>query len=54
VNLAVLDRELAATIDADFVEDLRVSHPLSLTSLEHQRLLAGEDSFFDSILEREG
>lgn len=55
VNLAVLDRELAATIDKDFFDDLQQSDLLKLSLLEQQQLLlASEESFLDSLLEREG
>ena len=54
VNLAVLDRQLAATIDGDFFDDLEQSHKLSLSALEHSRLVANEESLVDRILEREG
>lgn len=54
VNLAALDRELAATIEEDFLNDLQMSHLLSLSLLEQQALRDTDESFFDSILEREG
>jgi cardiolipin synthase len=53
VNLAVLDRELAATIEADLFEDLEQSTRLSLSSIG-QDMLSGEDeSFLDHILKQE-
>ncbi len=54
VNLAVLDRDLAATIEEDFLNDLQMSHLLSLSLLEQQALRDTDESFFDTILEREG
>ena len=33
VNMAILDRELAATIEGDFAEDLKQSCPLTLEAL---------------------
>ncbi len=53
VNLAVLDRELAATIEGDFFDDLQQSHRLSLPELEEQLLLAEEESLIDHILRQE-
>lgn len=41
VNLAVLDRELAQVIEADFQQDLEQSCPLTLSML-HQRTLLGK------------
>jgi cardiolipin synthase len=40
VNLAVLDRNLAATIERDFEEDLHQSQPLTLAEVQ-RRLLGG-------------
>ena len=54
VNLAVLDRQLAATIDGDFFEDLKQSSRLTLPELQQRRLLAQGESLIDRILEREG
>ena len=53
VNLAVLDRELAATIEGDFFDDLQQSHRLSLPELEEHLLLAEEESLIDHILRQE-
>lgn len=54
VNLAVLDRALAATIEADFFDDLQQSHRLCLSEAEQSRLVANEESLVDRIVEREG
>ena len=54
VNLAVLDQQLAATIDGDFFDDLKQSSRLTLPELQQRRLLAQGESFIDRILEREG
>jgi cardiolipin synthase len=53
VNLAVLDRQLAATIEADFFDDLQQSRPLSVPLLEQRALLGSDESVVDQILERE-
>jgi len=53
VNLAVLDRELAATIETDFFDDLEQSRRLTLPELEEKLLLAEEDSLIDHILKQE-
>jgi cardiolipin synthase A/B len=53
VNLAVLDAQLAATIEADFFEDLEQSRNLSLTLLEERALLGKDESLMDVILEKE-
>ncbi len=54
VNLAVLDRALAATIEADFFEDLEQSSKLSLSSIEQDTLWEEEDeSVLDHILKQE-
>jgi cardiolipin synthase len=53
VNLAVLDRELAATIEADFFEDLERSDKLSLSNLEQDWLSKEDESFLDHILKEE-
>jgi cardiolipin synthase len=53
VNLAVLDRELAATIEADFFEDLEQSDKLSLSNLEQDWLSEEDESFLDHILKEE-
>jgi cardiolipin synthase len=50
VNMAVLDRELAAVIEADFFEDLQQSRPLTLAML-HQRTPLGklEEPFVEAV-----
>jgi cardiolipin synthase A/B len=53
VNLAVLDRDLAATIEADFFDDLRQCSQLSVHLLEQRALLGDGESVVDQILERE-
>jgi cardiolipin synthase len=53
VNLAVLDRELAATIEGDFFDDLAQSHRLTLPELEENLLLAEEESLIDHILRQQ-
>ncbi len=53
VNLAVLDRQLAATIEADFFDDLQQSRQLSVPMLEQRALLGSDESVVDQILERE-
>jgi cardiolipin synthase len=53
VNLAVLDRELAATIEGDFFDDLELSRRLTLPELEESLLLAEEESLIDHILRQE-
>jgi cardiolipin synthase len=53
VNLAVLDRELAATIEADFFDDLEQSRSLTLPELGENLLLAEEESLIDHILKQE-
>src|SRR5271156_5251625 len=53
VNLAVLDAKLAATVDADFFEDVEQSRNLSLALLEERLLLGKDESLMDVILERE-
>lgn len=53
VNLAVLDRELAATIEADFFEDLGQSDRLSLSSIEQSWLSEEDESLLDHILKQE-
>jgi cardiolipin synthase A/B len=55
VNLAVLDRELAATIEGDFFDDLKQSCKLSLSDVEADSLLAEaeDDSVVDHILKQE-
>jgi cardiolipin synthase len=53
VNLAVLDRGLAAIIEADFFEDLEQSDKLSLSNLEQDWLSKEDESFLDHILKEE-
>jgi cardiolipin synthase A/B len=53
VNLAVLDRDLAATIEADFFDDLSQCSQLSVPLLEQRALLGDGESVVDQILERE-
>jgi len=53
VNLAVLDRQLAATIEADFFDDLKQSCQLGVAQLEQSALLGTDESFVDHILKRE-
>jgi cardiolipin synthase len=52
VNLAVVDRELAATIETDFFEDLKQSCKLGLSDVGHPLLLEA-DSVLDHILKQE-
>ena len=54
VNVAVLDAQLAATIDGDLAEDLTQSTRLTLSELQERRLLAKGESLVDRILEQEG
>jgi cardiolipin synthase len=53
VNLAVLDRALAATIETDFFDDLQQSSQLSVAALQQRALLGTDESPVDQILERE-
>jgi cardiolipin synthase A/B len=53
VNLAVLDLQLAATIEADFFEDLKESRELNLDVLQERTLLADDESVVDHILKLE-
>jgi cardiolipin synthase len=54
VNLAVLDHELAATIETDFFDDLEQSRRLTLSELGENIMVAEEDdSFLDHILKQE-
>jgi cardiolipin synthase len=53
VNLAVLDRELAATIESDFFEDLEQCRRLNLSELVDYDLLAEDESVVDHILRQE-
>jgi cardiolipin synthase A/B len=53
VNLAVLDRQLAATIEADFFDDLKQSYPIDLALLQESALLGTDESWVDDILKQE-
>jgi cardiolipin synthase len=53
VNLAVLDRDLASTIESDFEEDLRQSRPLSLAMLGRRGVLSHEDELLDHVVKWE-
>ena len=53
VNMAVLDHELAATIEADFFDDLKQSERLSLSRLREESMLGDQETVLDHILERE-
>jgi cardiolipin synthase len=53
VNLAVLDAKLAATIEADFFDDLEQSRELCLSALGQPSLLAEDESVIDHILKQE-
>jgi cardiolipin synthase len=53
VNLAVLDGELATTIEKDFFEDLQQSRRLTLRRLKEESLLGNQETVLDEILERE-
>jgi cardiolipin synthase len=53
VNLAVLDRDLAAVIESDLDEDLRQSRPLSLDRLRRRGLLGREDWVIDHVVKWE-
>src|ERR1700722_4553574 len=53
VNLAVLDRALAETIEADFFEDLEQSTRLSLSSIGQDTLWEEDESVLDHILKQE-
>jgi cardiolipin synthase len=53
VNLAVLDQQLAATIESDFFDDLEQSRRLSLSELANYDLLAEDESVVDHILRQE-
>jgi len=53
VNLAVLDRQLAATIESDFFEDLEQCRRLNLSELVDYDLLAEDESIVDHILSQE-
>lgn len=51
VNLAVLDRELAATIEGDFEEDLKVSEPLTLAMMRDRTPLGKLEDLLGEALE---
>jgi len=53
VNLAVLDRDLAATIDSDFFEDLQQSRQLSLSMLHERTMLGRAEELIEEPLDRE-
>lgn len=53
VNLAVLDNELATTIEKDFFDDLQHSRRLTPRRLREESLLGDQETIFDDILERE-
>jgi cardiolipin synthase A/B len=53
VNLAVLDGQLAATIEQDLFDDLQQSRQLSFEMLQERTLLDTSESVLDQILERE-
>jgi cardiolipin synthase len=53
VNLAVLDRELAAVIEGDFFEDLKQSYPLTLEMLRQRTALGELGWVVDRALEEE-
>jgi cardiolipin synthase len=51
VNLAVLDRELAATIESDFAEDLKQSKPLTLAMMRERTPLGKLEDLLGEALE---
>ncbi len=53
VNLAVLDRDLAGIIEADFFEDLKQSRRLTLSMLQERTLLGEGESLVVEALKRE-
>ncbi len=53
VNLAVLDTELATTIEKDFFDDLRHSRRLTPRRLREESFLGTQETLIDHILERE-
>jgi len=53
VNLAVLDPQLAATLEADFHEDLQQSRQLDLATVGANTLLVEDESVVDHVLEQE-
>ena len=53
VNLAVLDRQLAAVIEKDFAEDLQKSRPLTLAMLRQRSVFGACEDILDRPLEVE-
>jgi len=53
INLAALDRALAATLDADFADDLAQSRPLTLEMLAKRTLLTTGEDFVDHMISYE-
>ena len=53
VNLAVLDRSLAETIERDFAEDLAQSQPLTLAMLRQRTPLGKVQRYLDRAIEHE-
>jgi cardiolipin synthase len=53
VNLAVLDRQLAAVIEKDFAEDLQESRPLTLDRLRQRSFFGAFEEILDRPLEAE-
>ncbi len=53
VNLAVLDPQLAQTLEADFTDDLRHSRPLTLPQLAQRTLLSTGEDILDRLLSEE-
>jgi cardiolipin synthase len=53
VNLAVLDRDLAATIDGDFYDDLKQSRRLTLDMLQERTPLGKLEGAIEKPLDRE-
>jgi cardiolipin synthase len=53
VNLAVLDGDLAKTIEADFAEDLKLSKPLTLETLRQRTPLGKAEELVEQLAEPE-
>lgn len=53
VNIALLDRDLAAILDADFFEDQKQSQPLTIEALRHRGLFSREEALIDRAVEQE-
>ncbi|AXC14248.1 Cardiolipin synthetase [Acidisarcina polymorpha] len=53
VNLAALDRELARTIENDFLEDLQQSQRLTMSMLQERTLLGRAEGLIEDPLEQE-